>query len=41
MEGIEAMENPATAKDGAVTIVQALDAYGDHFAHDSWVPLKH
>lgn len=41
LEGIDAMESPATARDGAVTIVQALDAYGDHFAHESWVPLKH
>lgn len=41
LEGIGAMESPDTARDGAITIMQALDAYGDHFAHDGWAPLRH
>jgi hypothetical protein len=28
-------------EEGATAIVQALNAYGDHFDHSDWKPLAH
>jgi hypothetical protein len=35
------MKEPNGQEQGAVAIVQALYAYGDHFDHPDWKPLGH
>lgn len=39
LDGISAMEGDSQPRSGAVKIVQALNAYGDHFEHPNWQPL--
>lgn len=41
MDGTETMKAGPERMSGAVRIVQALDAYGRHFDHSGWTPLKH
>ncbi|HYG89669.1 MAG TPA: hypothetical protein VD978_25825 [Azospirillum sp.] len=41
LEGVEAMKAGPGRRDGAVGVVQALDAYGKHFDHTGWKPLAH
>lgn len=39
--GIEKMKAGDDPRAGAVTVVEALDAYGKHFDHPGWQPLRH
>ncbi len=39
LDGINAMKETSGQEQGAVAIVQALNAYGDHFDHAEWKPL--
>lgn len=39
LEGIGEMEEGPHSRNGAVKIVQALNAYGKHFEHPGWQPL--
>ncbi|MPR06222.1 hypothetical protein [Microvirga tunisiensis] len=41
MDGIYVMKWEAGREQGALAIVQALDAYGEHFDHPGWKPLGH
>jgi hypothetical protein len=41
LDGVNAMKEPNGQEQGAVAIVQALYAYGDHFDHPDWKPLGH
>jgi len=41
LDGINVMKGQGGQEQGAVAIVQALNAYGDHFEHPGWVPLGH
>lgn len=41
IEGSQQMEAGPARSDGAVKIVQALDAYGRHFEHPRWKAPKH
>lgn len=38
-EGIEQMKAPGSGQNGAIAIVEALNAYGEHFDHPEWQPL--
>ena len=38
-EGIEQMKAPDGGRNGAIAIVEALNAYGEHFDHPAWQPL--
>lgn len=39
IDGASGMEAGQEARAGAVVIVQALNAYGEHFEHPGWKPL--
>lgn len=39
IDGASDMEAGSEARAGAVLIVQALNAYGEHFEHPGWQPL--
>ena len=39
LDGINAMKGPDGQAQGAVAIVQAVNAYGNHFDHPEWKPL--
>ena len=39
LEGISELESSDAPRDGAVMIVAALNAYGEHFEHPGWEPL--
>jgi hypothetical protein len=39
LEGINAMKAPSGQEQGVVAIVQAVNAYGEHFDHPGWKPL--
>ena len=39
LEGISDLEAGDAAQQGAVKIVQVLNAYGEHFEHPGWEPL--
>jgi hypothetical protein len=41
LDGINTMKKEGGQEQGAVGIVQALNAYGDHFDHPGWKPLAH
>ena len=41
MDGINAMKEEVGQEQGAIIIVQALNAYGSHFDHPEWKPLGH
>lgn len=41
LDGVNAMKGEGGHEQGAVAIVQALNAYGDHFDHPGWTPLGH
>lgn len=41
LEGTAAMAGGDHAEDGAVKVVGALDAYGNHFDHPGWQSLAH
>ena len=41
LEGIGAMNAKADQEKGAVAVLQALNAYGEHFDHPGWAPLGH
>ncbi len=41
LDGVNAMKEKGAQEQGAVAIVQALNAYGDHFDHPEWKPLGH
>lgn len=42
MQGVDEMRGSAPKRSqGAVRMVQALDAYGRHFDHPGWKPLAH
>lgn len=41
LDGINAMKAESGQEQGAVTVVQTLNAYGDHFDHPGWQPLGH
>jgi hypothetical protein len=38
-EGFEQMKAPDSGQKGAVAIIEALNAYGEHFDHPDWKPL--
>lgn len=40
LEGVAAMEGGDDQRAGAVRIVQALNAYGEHFEHPGWQGLE-
>ena len=40
LDGITVMKGTSGQEQGAVAIVQALNAYGDHFDHPEWTPLR-
>lgn len=40
-EGVDAMKAGSRREDGAATVVQALNAYGRHFSHPGWKPIRH
>lgn len=40
-EGMEAMKAGSHREEGAVKVVEALNAYGKHFNHPGWKPIKH
>lgn len=39
--GTSIMKKDGDRISGAVKIIKALGAYGDHFEHPGWVPIKH
>ena len=39
LEGASEMEGESGPRAGAVAVVQALNAYGEHFEHPGWQPL--
>ncbi|MBV0893618.1 hypothetical protein KTN05_17760, partial [Paracoccus sp. Z118] len=39
LEGLSDLEAGDAAQEGAARIVQALNAYGEHFEHPGWEPL--
>ena len=39
LDGINAMKEEGGQEQGALAIVQALNAYGSHFDHPEWKPL--
>lgn len=39
IEGVSDMEAGSEARAGAVMIIEALNAYGEHFEHPGWQPL--
>lgn len=39
IEGASDMEEGIEARAGAVMVVEALNAYGEHFVHPGWQPL--
>ena len=39
LEGANEMEAGSQSRGGAVMIVKALNAYGEHFEHPGWQPL--
>jgi hypothetical protein len=39
LEGANKMEEGSQSRGGAVMIVKALNAYGEHFEHPGWEPL--
>ena len=39
--GVAAMKTNVSPDKGAVAIVDALNAYGEHFDHPGWAPLPH
>ncbi len=41
LDGTAAMAGSTHQEEGAITIVQALDAYGKHFDHPGWHSLAH
>lgn len=41
LDGVNSMKVEGSQEQGAASIVQALNAYGDHFDHPSWEPLAH
>ena len=41
LEGVEQMRSESGQRQGAVQVVQALGAYGDHFEHSGWQGLHH
>lgn len=41
LDGISAMKGKTGQEQGAIAILQALNAYGDHFDHPGWKPLAH
>jgi hypothetical protein len=41
LEGVSAMKSGAGQELGAAAIVQALNAYGDHFDHPGWEAVGH
>jgi hypothetical protein len=41
LDGINLMKGESGQEQGAVTLVQALNAYGDHFDHPGWKPLAY
>ena len=41
LDGINTMKGQREQERGAVAIVQALNAYGDHFDHPGWMSLGH
>lgn len=41
LDGVNAMKEDSGQDKGAVTILQALNAYGEHFDHPGWEPLGH
>jgi len=40
LDGIAELQNGPDQRGGAVRIVMALNAYGDHFEHPDWQPLE-
>lgn len=40
MDGTSLLGSGDTAQEGAVRIVEAVIAYGDHFHHPGWQPLR-
>jgi hypothetical protein len=41
LDGISTMKGQRDQEQGAVAIMQALNAYGDHFDHPGWMSLGH
>ena len=41
LDGVNIMKEEGGQEQGAAAIVQALNAYGDHFDHPGWKPLGH
>lgn len=41
LDGVNVMREEGRQEQGAGAIVQALNAYGDHFDHPGWRPLGH
>ena len=39
LDGVDALKREGGQEQGAAAIVQALNAYGDHFDHPGWKPL--
>ena len=39
LDGVDALKREGGQQQGAAAIVQALNAYGDHFDHPGWRPL--
>ncbi len=40
IEGASEMEEGKQPRQGAVLVVQALNAYGEHFEHPGWKPFN-
>lgn len=40
-EGVDAMKTDSPREDGAVKVVDALNAYGRHFDHPGWKKIRH
>jgi len=36
LEGIEQLRTPGSGQQGAVAVIEALNAYGEHFDHPDW-----
>jgi hypothetical protein len=41
LDGVNTMKEEGRQELGAAAIVQALNAYGEHFDHPGWKPLEH
>lgn len=39
-DGMDAMKAGTRREDGAVKVVEALNAYGRHFSHPGWKPIR-